>query len=83
MTAFYLYKPFLQMPAIAAAQALSFGSFLPEVSTGNTTVLIQSQVEQNLSAAESSDAGITTDGFCFVWKRNRRQRGVVFRGLCR
>lgn len=53
---FYLYgeQPFLQMPAIAAARALSLGSFLPEVSTGNTTVLTQTQTEKLLSEADQA-----------------------------
>lgn len=68
---FYLYgeKPFLQMPAIAAARALSFGSFLPEVSTGNTTVLIQSQVEQNLSAANQAMLVLLQMGFALSGKK--------------
>jgi CRISPR system Cascade subunit CasA len=53
---FYLYgeKPFLQMPAIKAASVQSFGAVLAEVSTGNTTVLTQSQVEKNLTDADKS-----------------------------
>ena len=53
---FYLYgdRPFLQMPAIAKARALSFGAFIPEVSTGNTTVLTQSQLENDLSDSEKA-----------------------------
>ena len=53
---FYLYgdKPFLQIPAIKAAAKQSFGAVLPEVSTGNTTVLTQSQVEQPLADADKA-----------------------------
>lgn len=53
---FWLYgeKPFLQMPAIEKAAEQTFGAILPEISTGNTTVLTQSQVEQNLSDAEKA-----------------------------
>ena len=42
---FYLYgeRPFLQMPAVRAAKIQPFGAVLPEVSTGNTTVLSQIQ----------------------------------------
>lgn len=51
---FYLYgeRPFLQMPAIAAAAITSYGAVLPEVSTGNTTVLSQIQVESDLDDAD-------------------------------
>lgn len=51
---FYLYgeKPFLQMPEIARAAEKSIGVVSPEVSTGNTTVLTQSQKEQALQDAE-------------------------------
>lgn len=48
---FYLYgeKPFLQMPAVAVAKLQRFGAVLPDVSTGNTTVLSQLQVERPLA----------------------------------
>lgn len=51
---FYLYgdAPFLQMPAIIAAERQCFGAVLPDVSTGNTTVLSQIQVERSLTDAE-------------------------------
>lgn len=53
---FYLYgeKPFLQMPAIREARVQSFGAVLPEVATGNTTVLSQTQVERGLSEAQQA-----------------------------
>jgi len=53
---FYLYgeNPFLQMHAIEEAAKQSFGTVLPEVSTGNTTVLTQSQVEQCFSDADKA-----------------------------
>ncbi|MGL5249927.1 MAG: type I-E CRISPR-associated protein Cse1/CasA, partial [Enterovibrio sp.] len=45
--AFYLYgeKPFLQMPAISVAKIQPFGALLPDVATGNTTVLTQTHIE--------------------------------------
>lgn len=51
---FWLYgeQPFLQMPAIATAKEQRFGAVLPEISTGNTTVLNHSQVERDLSNAD-------------------------------
>lgn len=68
---FYLYgeKPFLQMPAIAAARALSLGAFLPEISTGNTTVLTHSQVERNLSAADQALIVLLQMGFALSGKK--------------
>lgn len=53
---FYLYgeKPFLQMPAIHAAKRKSFGTLSPEVSTGNTTVLTESQQQQQLTDADKA-----------------------------
>jgi CRISPR system Cascade subunit CasA len=50
---FFLYgeKPFLQMPAIAAAEVKSCGALLPYIATGNTTVLVQTQIEQPLDDA--------------------------------
>ncbi len=68
---FYLYgeRPFLQMPAIAAARALSFGAFLPEISTGNTTVLTQSQVEQELSDADRAMILLLQMGFALSGKK--------------
>lgn len=62
---FYLYgeKPFLQIPAIKAAAEQNFGAVLVEVSTGNTTVLTQSQVEKSLSDADKSLLIVQLMGF--------------------
>jgi CRISPR system Cascade subunit CasA len=53
---FWLYgeKPFLQIPAIRGAARQSFGAVLPDIATGNTTVLTQSQMERTLSDAEKA-----------------------------
>lgn len=53
---FWLYgeKPFLQMPAIKDAAKQSFGAVSASVATGNTTVLLQSQVEQEKTDAEKA-----------------------------
>ncbi|MGS0639588.1 type I-E CRISPR-associated protein Cse1/CasA, partial [Citrobacter sp. VF227] len=53
---FYLFgeRPFLQMPAISAAAVQSFGAVLPEVSTGNTTVLSQGQIQRSLDDADKA-----------------------------
>jgi len=52
--AFWLYgdSPFLQMPKVTIAKQQSFGAVSPEVATGNTTVLTQSQVERSMDDAE-------------------------------
>lgn len=62
---FYLYgdKPFLQMPAIKPAAVQNFGAVLAEISTGNTTVLTQSQVEKSLSDADKSLLIVQLMGF--------------------
>ncbi|SCX10046.1 CRISPR system Cascade subunit CasA [Nitrosomonas eutropha] len=51
---FWLYgeKPFLQMLAIAKANLQSYGAVQPEISTGNTTVLTQTQQERAPDDAE-------------------------------
>ncbi len=62
---FWLYgeKPFLQVPAIAQAETLSFGAVQAFVATGNTTVLTQSQVESPLTEAEKALLVIQMMGF--------------------
>lgn len=68
---FYLYgpKPFLQMPAIAKAAIKSFGTVLPDVATGNTTVLTQTQAEQPLDDGERALLLLTQMGFALGEKR--------------
>jgi CRISPR system Cascade subunit CasA len=53
---FYLYgeKPFLQMPQIFQAATQSIGAVLPEIATGNTTVLNSIQTESELSDADKA-----------------------------
>ena len=62
---FFLYgdKPFLQMPAIKAASIQPFGAVLPEVSTGNTTVLTQGQIERPMTNAEKALLVVQLMGF--------------------
>lgn len=62
---FFLYgkQPFLQMPAIKAAAIQNFGAVLPEVSTGNTTVLTQSHVEKNLTDDDKALLVVQLMGF--------------------
>lgn len=68
---FYLYgaRPFLQMPAIASAAIKSFGTVLPDVATGNTTVLTQSQAEKPLDDGEKALLLLTQMGFALGGKK--------------
>lgn len=68
---FYLYgpEPFLQMPAIAKAAVKSFGTVLPDVVTGNTTVLTQSQTEKSLDDGERALLLLTQMGFALGGKK--------------
>jgi len=68
---FYLYgeKPFLQIPTIAAATLQSFGAVMPEVSTGNTTVLNQGQVERSLDDADKAVLLVSLMGFALSGKK--------------
>lgn len=68
---FYLYgeRPFLQMPAISAAALQSYGAVLPEVSTGNTTVLSQIQVERPLDDAEKALLLVSLMAFALSGKK--------------
>lgn len=68
---FYLYgdKPFLQMPAIAAAKLQSYGAVLPEIANGNTTVLKHTQIEQVLIDADKALLLITLMGFALGGKQ--------------
>lgn len=51
---FWLFggRPFLQMPPITRAAKQSFGAVSASVATGNTTVLLQSQIERTITDAE-------------------------------
>ncbi len=68
---FYLYgdKPFLQIPAIRAAKVQPFGAVLPEVSTGNTTVLSQVQVQRDLDDGAKALLIVTLMGFALAGKQ--------------
>ncbi|PLR36019.1 type I-E CRISPR-associated protein Cse1/CasA [Chimaeribacter coloradensis] len=50
----YGERPFLQMPAISAAKIRPYGAVIPEIATGNTSVLSQWQVEKPLSDAQKA-----------------------------
>lgn len=68
---FYLYgeRPFLQIPAIAAAKVQDYGAVLPEVSTGNTTVLSQIQIRRPLDDAEKALLIVSLMGFALSGKK--------------
>ncbi|MBZ6067193.1 type I-E CRISPR-associated protein Cse1/CasA [Aeromonas schubertii] len=68
---FYIYgpEPFLQMPVIAKAAIKSFGTVLPDVATGNTTVLTQSQTEKYLDDGERALLLLTQMGFALGGKK--------------
>ncbi|MDP2505853.1 type I-E CRISPR-associated protein Cse1/CasA [Oceanobacter sp. 3_MG-2023] len=68
---FYLYgdKPFLQMPMIQSAAIKSLGVLSPEVSTGNTTVLTESQQEQPVSHADQAITIVVQMGFGLSGKK--------------
>lgn len=61
--------PFLQMPAIAAAEIKSYGTVLPEVATGNTTLLNSGQVERALTDAEKAVLLVSQMGFALGGKK--------------
>lgn len=62
---FYLYgeSPFLQMPAIAKAATQSIGAVLPEIATGNSTILNALQIEKPLDNADKSLLIVQLMGF--------------------
>lgn len=62
---FYLYgeNPFLQMPEISKAATQSIGAVLPEIATGNTTVLNTLQIETELSDADKALLIVQLMGF--------------------
>lgn len=68
---FYLYgeRPFLQMPAISSAKVQPFGAVLPEVSTGNTTVLSQVQVQRELDDGAKALLVLSLMGFALSGKK--------------
>jgi len=68
---FWLYgeQPFLQLPAIAAATVQSYGAVLPQVSTGNTTVLTESQQQKQLDDGEKAVLLVTLMGFALGGKK--------------
>ncbi len=68
---FYLYgeKPFLQMPAIEAAAVQPYGAVLPEVASGNSTVLTQSQKMPTLVDSDKAILLLQLMGFALGGKK--------------
>lgn len=69
---FWLYEPehpFLQMPVISKAEKQSPGALSPIISSGNTTVLTQSQIERPLSDSERALLLVTLMGFALGGKK--------------
>lgn len=68
---FYLYgeRPFLQMPSIGQANIQSCGGALPEVATGNTTILSHIQMERALDDADKAVLVVTLMGFALGGKK--------------
>jgi len=62
---FWLYgeRPFLQMPAISAAAIQPTGAVSVDIATGNTTVLLGSQIQRQLSDAELAVLVVELMGF--------------------
>lgn len=56
-------KPFLQMPQIAGAATQSIGAVLPEIATGNTTILNAIQKESPFSDADKAVLIVQLMGF--------------------
>ncbi len=63
--AFWLYgdKPFLQMPACSKAELKPYGTAMPQVASGNTTLLTQLQLEPVMSDASRALLLVEQMGF--------------------
>ncbi|MCD4813432.1 type I-E CRISPR-associated protein Cse1/CasA [bacterium] len=68
---FWLYgkEPFLQMSGIKKAALQTYGAVQIDVASGNTTVLIQSQVEQQLTDADKALLLVQQMGFSLGGKK--------------
>ena len=67
---FWLYgdKPFLQVPAIGKASIKPCSELVPQFSTGNTTVLTQSNIARELSDAQKAILVVSMMGFALSSK---------------
>jgi CRISPR system Cascade subunit CasA len=68
---FYLYgeKPFLQMPEIACAEKKTLGVVSPEVSTGNTTLITQTQMDRVTTDPDNAVTLVVQMGFGLSGKK--------------
>ena len=68
---FWLYgeKPFLQMSGIQNAECQPFGALLPEIATGNSTILFQSTIDRSLTDAERAVLIVVLMGFALGGKK--------------
>lgn len=68
---FWLYgeRPFLQMPAIVKAKIQGFGAVIPDVASGNTTVLLESEIERKISDSEKALLLVVISGFALSGKQ--------------
>ena len=68
---FWLYgdQPFLQMPSIRKAEKVSYGAVMPMIATGNTTILLQSQLEGTTTDAEIAVLLVTLSSFALGGKK--------------
>ncbi|MDR2079949.1 MAG: type I-E CRISPR-associated protein Cse1/CasA [Treponema sp.] len=75
---FFLYgkRPVLQIPAAAAAAWQPLGAVQPDIATGNTTVLTESQQERGLTDAEKAVLVVQLMGFALGGKKT--DNSVVF-----
>ncbi len=69
--AFWLYgpEPFLQFPAVKKAKLISYGSLMPDVATGNTSLLFQSQMAQPLDDGQRALLLLVNMSCCFGGKK--------------
>lgn len=69
--AFYLYgeKPFLQMPAVEKASTVPFGAAMPDIATGNTSVLTEISVEKELDNSQKALLLLTLMSFALGGKK--------------
>jgi len=68
--AFWLYgdRPFLQMPAVAKAKPLPYGALLPDVASGNTSVLFQTQRGPDMTDALRAMVLLVNMSCCLGYK---------------
>lgn len=62
-------RPFLQIPAISKAKIQNFSAVLPNVATGNTTILVGSQIEKEMNDGEEALLLVFLAGFALGGKK--------------